>query len=73
MMNETGTSNRIATCDYCGAIHRAVCPMIKAIEYFEDGFTIKRVEFKTASDCAPAQSGYAPLIFGKVDGIPLSP
>ena len=26
------------------------CPSVKAIEYFEDGVTVKRVEFMTAPD-----------------------
>lgn len=39
-------------CPYCGQpSHLAVCPTVKAIEYFADGM-IKRVEFKTPSDYA---------------------
>ncbi len=33
-------------CQYCGLIHEGrICPLIKSIEYFENGLTIKRVEF----------------------------
>lgn len=41
-------SNTSATpkCHYCGALaHDGLCPRIAAIEYFEDGVTIKRIEF----------------------------
>jgi len=36
-------------CGYCGCIHQTKCPMVKAIEYHQDG-TVKRVEFYSASD-----------------------
>ena len=37
----------IAKCQYCGnAWHNQVCPLISAIEYRDDGITIKRVEFR---------------------------
>jgi hypothetical protein len=35
-------------CHCCGLIHETLCSMVKAIEYFEDGVTVKRIEFKTA-------------------------
>lgn len=42
-----------STCAWCGAIHpNVVCPRVKALEYFQDG-SLKRVEFKTASDYGP--------------------
>jgi hypothetical protein len=31
-------------------IHGPMCPIVKSIEYFEDGITVKRVEFTTAAD-----------------------
>ncbi len=38
-------------CRWCGyEEHGGICPTIKAIEFFDDGVTVKRVEFKTASD-----------------------
>lgn len=37
-------------CKWCDMIHGTLCPTVKAIEYFEDGITVKRVEFKTAAD-----------------------
>lgn len=36
-------------CPYCAASHEGRCPLVKAIEYFENG-TIKRVEYVTAAD-----------------------
>lgn len=32
-------------CAHCGLIHETTCPRIKAIEYHEDGVTVKRIEF----------------------------
>lgn len=34
----------VATCAWCGCIHNAKCPLVKAIEYHANG-TVKRVEF----------------------------
>lgn len=41
-----------SACRWCGMLHTGagVCPTVKAIEFFEDGTTIKRVEFKTPAD-----------------------
>lgn len=37
-------------CPHCGnPKHAAVCPLVKAIEYFPDG-TLKRVEYRCVSD-----------------------
>jgi hypothetical protein len=33
------------SCPYCGMIHQAICPRIKAIEYYPDGISVKRIEF----------------------------
>lgn len=41
--------NATAACQYCGMIHGPTCFMVKAMEFYEDG-SVKRVEFKTASD-----------------------
>ena len=42
-------------CGWCAGLHEGtVCPMVKAIEYHENG-TLKRVEFKTPADYAPMQ------------------
>lgn len=40
----------ITNCRFCGQSHGLRCPSVKAIEYFEDGVTVKRVEFVTAAD-----------------------
>ena len=39
-------------CRWCELIHGPICPTVKAIEYYDDGVTVKRVEFKTAADYA---------------------
>lgn len=36
-------------CVYCGNIHQLKCPLIKSIEYNQDG-TTKKVEFMTPAD-----------------------
>lgn len=33
------------SCPHCGMIHQTTCPRIKAIEYNQDGITVKRIEF----------------------------
>ena len=38
-----------SSCPHCGGIHTAKCPLIKAIDYHEDG-TVKRVEFYAPKD-----------------------
>ena len=50
----------INLCRWCGHLHETVhadgtrvempCPTVKALEFFEDGVTVKRVEFRTAQD-----------------------
>ena len=43
---DTGTSAvGSITCGHCGMIHQGQCPRIKAIEYYPDGISIKRVEY----------------------------
>jgi len=32
-------------CRWCGHFHGDLCPQVKALEYAEDGETVKRVEF----------------------------
>ena len=51
----------IDKCPYCGNIHNATCPKLKAIEYQADG-TVKRVEFFTPNDYPPLQIGRDPLM-----------
>jgi hypothetical protein len=48
MKEEPKTTN----CQWCGNIHNQKCPMIKAIEYHQDG-TTKRVEFYAPNDYGP--------------------
>ena len=37
-------------CRWCGLTHGPTCSMVKAIEFHEDGETVKRVEFKGAAE-----------------------
>lgn len=53
-------------CRWCGMNHETVCLMVKAIEYFDDGVTVKRVEFKVASD-------YGPMLSAAAAPFPLNP
>jgi hypothetical protein len=42
-----GTSlyNDPTRCQWCGGFHTTFCSRVKAIEYYDGGFWIKRVEF----------------------------
>jgi hypothetical protein len=38
-------------CRWCGGpLHRGQCPLVKALEFHPDGFTVKRVEFWPPGD-----------------------
>lgn len=39
----------VRECQWCGVHHGPHCPLVKSIEYFQDG-TVKRVEFLTPAD-----------------------
>ncbi len=39
-------------CQWCAGFHATKCPLVKAIEYHQDG-TTKRVEFYAATDYPP--------------------
>ena len=43
-MSTTGAGNYVP-CPHCGMAHSGVCPRVRAIEYHQDGVTVKRVEF----------------------------
>jgi hypothetical protein len=47
-------------CQYCGLIHGAKCPSVKAIEYNPDG-SVKRVEFFAPNDYLPKLGAPFPL------------
>lgn len=32
-------------CRWCGTYHQQRCPLVRSLEYHEDGVTVKRVEF----------------------------
>lgn len=51
-MNTAGSLQ--LTCRWCGRVeHAGKCYLVKAIEYFEDGRTVKRVEFFEPTPIAP--------------------
>lgn len=53
-MNEHTSSIASQACIYCGTIHPGlICPRIKAMEFQENGSTIKRIEFLTPMDYPP--------------------
>lgn len=39
-------------CRWCGWTHGTLCPSVRAIEFFEDGLTVKRVEFHPPAQAA---------------------
>lgn len=43
MDNNTATAR--PACGWCGKLHGRLCPYVKAIEFYDDGVTVKRVEF----------------------------
>lgn len=47
----------MSKCPHCGLIHETTCARIKAIEYQDNGVTVKRVEFHAP---APIVSGPSP-------------
>lgn len=65
-MSQTAALNSPAKCPYCGMLHGPTCFMVKAYEYHPDG-SIKRVEFKNASDY-PQTVSAAPSVFTIPDG-----
>ena len=42
---QAGVQPSIGPCRWCGNHHGVFCPSVKAIEFYQDGATIKRVEF----------------------------
>lgn len=48
---ETADAAARLECEYCGMIHKGVCPKVRSIEYHQDS-TIKRVEFFESQNLA---------------------
>lgn len=48
----TSSAINVPKCAYCGGLHDAKCPSVKAFEYDEQG-RVKRVEFFAPNDYAP--------------------
>jgi hypothetical protein len=44
MTTPTVTPDPAGKCQWCGMIHVARCPLVRALEYFDNGM-LKRVEF----------------------------
>lgn len=40
----TAQTSQDNNCPYCASVHKGKCPLVKAIEYHENG-AVKRVEF----------------------------
>jgi hypothetical protein len=74
------SANPAQSCRWCGGLHGVQCPSVKAIEYHQDG-SVKRVEFKSASDYAPwppnfligAQPVYIPPVIPVLKNDPPQP
>jgi hypothetical protein len=49
LMDNATSADLTKPCAYCGMRHATKCPLVRAIEYFENGL-VKRVEFMTPSD-----------------------
>lgn len=81
MASTSNKVNYVANCRWCGETHGVLCPHVKSIEYFEDGFTVKSVTFKTAADFmapimpAPAVPPYDPtrMPLGPINPMPSPP
>ncbi len=50
-------------CQYCGNEHATMCPRIKALEFAEDGVTVRRVEFFAPNEYSPVS--YPPTDDGR--------
>lgn len=48
-------------CPHCGCYHTSMCPRIKAIEYYPDGCTIKRIEYHDESMLTAPPPAWSPL------------
>jgi hypothetical protein len=55
-----------ARCHWCGELtHQGKCPLIKAVEFHEDGVTTKRIEFWTRAELDRLFSPHDNLIHPK--------
>ena len=44
----------MSDCRWCGEMHiKGICPKVKAVEFADDGVTVKRVEFIVPRDLMP--------------------
>lgn len=58
-----GMYNDPSRCQWCGGFHTTFCPRVKAIEYYDGGFWVKRVEFwevGQAKESKPMRSNLGP-------------
>ena len=51
-----------AVCRWCGMLYGAFCPSVRSIEFFDDGVTIKRVEFHSPQPIQQIMAQTAPWI-----------
>lgn len=70
-MIDSGLESKVRPdpCRWCGNTHGPHCPIVKAIEYFENG-EVKRVEFVAPRDQVPdvsvARSNWNPIVLGGI-------
>lgn len=58
-MTLTASMTLSPNCPHCGNIHQGKCPLVRAIEYHENG-TIKRIEYMAPADYGAPISAYGP-------------
>jgi hypothetical protein len=50
-------------CKHCGNIHEFRCPLVKSIEYYEDG-TLKKIEYMTPADYGTMSTVISVPVYG---------
>ena len=53
MTDQVSTAIPSPTCRWCGNLHGPQCPNVRAIEFYQDGVTVKRVEFHPPAPVNP--------------------
>ncbi len=48
-------------CRWCDQTHAGKCPLISSVEFYEDGVTVRRIEFMRPCDYQPPQ--YVPSVW----------
>lgn len=66
------TASTQQPCGYCGNHHAAKCPLVRSIEYFENGM-VKRVEFMRPGDYLQPITPMPNEMGRTMFGIPMEP